>query len=417
MGNYDNAYLVGVCLDSRDMATKETSLQELGRMADTAGLQVVGSRIQKRSAIDKTYYAGKGFLHNVYDEMLELDAGVLIFDNELSPSQGRNIEREFELEVSDRTEVILNIFHNHAQTKEARLQVQLAELEYQLPRLKKLWSHLDREKGQASGSGGTSRGMGEKQIEIDKRQIRIEISKVKQELAKIQRQKETQRKMRDTVKKVCLVGYTNAGKSTLFNRLTDAGVLAQDKLFATLGTTTRKVEMERGHGIILSDTVGFIADLPHHLVASFRATLRDVQDADLLLHVVDSSDPDLPHYIEEVDKVLGQIEAQDIQQLMVFNKIDLCNKDTLAFITQARPTSMVISAKQGLHIDQLLEQIDKLLYQSLRHTLMIPHNHQKSAHALFELAEIETKEYTESGLIVTAIIHQNDLPKFKQFIV
>jgi GTP-binding protein HflX len=259
--------------------------------------------------------------------------------------------------------------------------------------------------------------MGEKQIEMDKRQIRIEIAKVKQELEKIQRQKETQRKMRDTVKKVCLVGYTNAGKSTLFNRLTDAGVLEQDKLFATLGTTTRKVEMERGHGIILSDTVGFIADLPHHLVASFRATLRDVQDADLLLHVVDSSDPDLPHYIEEVDKVLGQIDAQNIQQLMVFNKIDLCNKDTLAFITQTRPTSIAISARQGQHIDQLLEQIDKLLYQSLRHTLLIPHSQQKSAHTLFELAEIETREYTENGLKVTAIIHQNDLPKFKQFIV
>ncbi len=417
MNKENKAYLVGICQNPRNFAAAEMSLKELSRLADTSGMTVVGSRIQKRMKPDAAYYAGKGFLHNVVQEMGYLDAGVLIFDNELSPSQGRNIEAEFEIDVSDRTEVILNIFHNHAHTRESRLQVHLAQLQYQLPRLKKLWSHLDREKGQAAGTGSASRGMGEKQIEVDKRLIRLEIARVKEELDKIEKQKQTQRKNRESVKKVCLVGYTNAGKSTLFNRLTDAGVLEEDKLFATLDTTTRKVEMERGHGIILSDTVGFISDLPHHLVASFRATLKDVQDADLLLHVVDSSDPDLPHYIEEVDKVLGQIDAQNIQQLMVFNKIDLCNKDTLAFITKTRPTAIAVSAKEGRHIDALLEQIDKFLYQSLRHTLLIPHDQQKVAHALHELAEIETKEYTESGLKVTAIIHRGDLPTFEKFII
>jgi len=331
----NKAILVGVCLKPNEFDKKKASLDELARLADTAGLEVVGKFIQKRQKPDKTFYIGKGFLAEALNEVYDDAPGLVIFDNELSPGQGRNIEKEFVVDAIDRTEVILNIFHDHARTREAQLQVKLAELQYQLPRLKRLWSHLDREKGQAAGSGGTGRGMGEKQIEIDKRIIRREIAKVKAELKKVFLHRETQGKKREKVKKVCLVGYTNAGKSTLFNRLTDAGVLVEDKLFATLTTTTRKLTLAKGRDMILSDTVGFISDLPHHLVASFRATLKDVVDADLLLHLIDSSDELFPLYIDEVQKVLKQIEADDVPQLMVLNKADAADRIKMMFYLKA----------------------------------------------------------------------------------
>ncbi|MBT4333686.1 MAG: GTPase HflX [Candidatus Cloacimonetes bacterium] len=327
----NKAILVGVCLRPREYDKKVNSLDELERLADTAGVKVVGKFIQKRQKPDKAYYIGKGFLAEAIHETEDENPGLIIFDNELSPSQGRNTEKEFEMDAIDRTEVILNIFHDHARTRESKLQVKLAELQYQLPRLKRLWGHLDREKGQASGSGGASRGMGEKQIEIDKRLIRREIAKVKGELNKVFLHKETQSKQRESVKKVCLVGYTNAGKSTLFNRLTDAGVLVEDKLFATLSTTSRKLSLTKGRNMILSDTVGFISNLPHHLVASFRATLKDVVDADLLLHVIDSADELFPLYIDEVQEVLKQIDADEISQMIILNKSDEADITKLKF--------------------------------------------------------------------------------------
>lgn len=423
MGNMNKAVLIGVCLDNRIFDKYVASLDELERLADTAGVETVAKVIQKRQKVDKTFYAGKGFLADAVGLMEEHDAGLLIFDNELSPTQGRNIEKFFEIDVSDRTEVILDIFHDHAQTKEAKLQVKLAELQYQLPRLKKLWNHLDREGGGggaasssgSGGSGGATRGMGETQIEIDKRLVRDDIAKVKAALRRIELQKETQGKQRENIKKVCLVGYTNAGKSTLFNRLTDAGVLVEDKLFATLSTTNRKLEMEKGHGIILSDTVGFISDLPHHLVASFRATLGVIEDADLLLHTVDSSDEHLAHYTEEVEKVLEQIGAHEIPELMVFNKMDKADPIRLKFLTRSKEHSLAVSAKDGINTDVLLEKIDEMLFNSDRYELLIPHTDQKAASRLFELAEIESKEYVETGLKVTAVIHHNDLPLFEKF--
>lgn len=413
----NKAILIGVCLDSKGYDKKVSSLEELERLADTAGVEIVGKYIQKRRHVDKRTYAGKGFLADAVAELQEQGGGLIIFDNELSPTQGRNIEKVFEVEVSDRTEVILDIFHNHARTKEARLQVKLAELEYQLPRLKRLWGHLDREKGQASGSGGTSRGMGEKQIEIDKRLIKEDIAKVKKDLRKIEQQKQTQRKQRENIKKLCLVGYTNAGKSTLFNRLTDAGVLVEDKLFATLETTTRKLELEKGQGLILSDTVGFISNLPHHLVSSFRATLKDVEDADLLLHVIDSSDQMLIHYIAEVRKVLKKIGAEDIPQILVLNKADKADAVMMKFLLRAHENSLMVSARTGENIETLLQKIDDFLFSANRHHLLIPHSQQRIVNLLHELAVIEKKEYTEDGLMVTAIINSEDMREFERFVV
>ncbi len=419
MGNIldrNKAILVGVCLRPNEYDKKRTSLDELERLADTAGVDVVGKFIQKRQKPDKAFYAGKGFLSEAIIETQEENPGLIIFDNELSPSQGRNTEKEFEMDVIDRTEVILNIFHNHARTKEAQLQVKLAELQYQLPRLKRLWSHLDREKGQAAGSSGTGRGMGEKQIEIDKRIIRREIAKVKAELKKVFLHKETQSKQRENVKKVCLVGYTNAGKSTLFNRLTNAGVLVEDKLFATLSTTSRKLSLAKGRNMILSDTVGFISDLPHHLVASFRATLKDVVDADLLLHIVDSADELFPNYIDEVQKVLVQIKAENIPQMIILNKSDEADRIKLKFYLKAHEDSIFISAKKGDNIEELLQKVDDKLHNANKYVLLIPHTEQKVVNLLHKLAKIESTEYAEEGVQIFAIINQEDLHQFERFL-
>lgn len=413
----NKAILVGVCLHSKDYDKKLNSLDELARLADTAGVEIVGKFIQKRQKPDKAFYIGKGFLAETLSETNEENPGLIIFDNELSPSQGRNIEKEFEIDAIDRTEVILKIFHDHARTKEAQLQVKLAELQYQLPRLKRLWGHLDREKGQAAGSGGASRGMGEKQIEIDKRIIRREIAKVKAELKKVFLHKETQSKQRESVKKVCLVGYTNTGKSTLFNRLTDAGVLVEDKLFATLSSTSRKLSLSKGRNMILSDTVGFISDIPHHLVASFRATLKDVVDADLLLHVIDSADDLFPSYIEEVQKVLMQIKAENIPQMMVLNKSDEADLIKLKFYLKAHEDSISISAKKGENIEQLLQKVDDKLHSADKYVLLIPHTEQKAVNLLHKLGQVELTEYLEEGIQITAIINQEDIHEFERYIV
>jgi GTP-binding protein HflX len=303
------AFLVGACLDSRDFDKKNASLDELERLAETAEIEVLDKFIQNRKNINKALYVGKGFLEDIKAKMEFAGAEILIFDNELSPMQARNIKRDFGIDVLDRTEIILDIFHKHAKSKESKLEVKLAELKYQLPRLKKLWSHLDRERGASGSSSGASRGMGEKQIEVDRRIIKEDIRTVTHELEKIMTQKITQRKGRADAKKICLVGYTNAGKSSLFNKITGENVLVEDKLFATLDTTSRSLEMENGENVIISDTVGFISDLPHNLIASFRATLKDVMDADLLLHVIDISDDSCEEHIKSVNSVLKEINA------------------------------------------------------------------------------------------------------------
>ena len=276
------AFLAAIVRQSESQAEAEASLDELERLADTAGIMVLGRYTQKRNHPERSSYFGKGWLSQIAQRMHQAQADLLIVNEELSPIQGRNIEKHFGIRVIDRTEVILSIFHDHARTREARPHVRLAELKHQLPRLRKLWGHFDKERGSVRAKGGAaSRGMGEKQIEIDKRLIRQQIRRVTRSIETVTHQKETQRKQRVKTLKLCLVGYTNAGKSTLFNALTGAGVLVEDKLFATLDSTSRQLKLGTGQPLVISDTVGFISRLPHHLVASFRATLMEVQDADL----------------------------------------------------------------------------------------------------------------------------------------
>lgn len=416
----NQAILVSVCLPRENFEEKEKSLIELELLAKTAGLQTVAKKIQKRPKIDGATFVGKGFLAELKQLALDLGAGVIIFDNELSPTQGKNISQLLEIEVSDRTEIILNIFHHHAKTYEASLQVELAELKYQLPRLKKLWSHFAGGKA-AAGSGGqgggsASRGMGETQLEIDKRTIRNQVVALEKKLQAIMIQKDTQSKQRANLKRVCLVGYTNAGKSSIFNQITDAGVLVEDKLFATLGSTVRMIQLGRGKEVVLSDTVGFISQLPHHLVASFRATLKEVTEANLLLHTVDVSDSRFDFYITEVEKVLDSIGAKEIKTLLVFNKIDKLESSQLALLKNRFPEAIFISALTRLNIDALLAKVENELHNYATYQLFIPFADQKSAAELEKLAQIVSKSYEDQGTHFEAILNEEDVRFFKKFI-
>jgi len=345
-------------------------------------------------------------------------ATLLIFDNELSPTQSRNIAKNFKIDVTDRTEIILDIFHEHAKTKEAKLQVRLAELKYQLPRLKKLWCHLDRERGASGGSGGASRGMGEKQIEIDRRLIKDEIIKTSEFLEKVLQTKDTQRKLRKDIEKICIVGYTNAGKSTLFNKLTGADVLVADKLFATLDSTAKKLFLTPKKQVIISDTVGFISNLPHHLVASFKATLTDLVDADLLFHVVDVADERCEDYIKEVNNVIASVTDREIPSIIVFNKIDKLENERMkeTMFSEKYKKSIGVSAITGENMDKLLDKALNFLFSTVKCKLLIPHDEQKLIATIFAKHEIISKKYLQKGIKIEAVIEKEQLYLYEKYI-
>jgi GTPase len=414
----ESAFLAALGRQADKPEAIEASLEELERLADTAGISVLGKYYQRRNKPEKGTLFGKGWLEETKEKMLQSGAGLLIVNEELSPMQSRNIEKDFAIKVIDRTEVILSIFHNHAKTREAMLQVKLAELEYQLPRLRKLWGHFDKERGSMRSAGGAAtRGMGEKQIEIDRRMIKRNISSINKTLSSIIKQKITQRKQREKIKKICLVGYTNAGKSTLFNALTDAGVLVEDKLFATLDSTTRQLKMEIGGTIVISDTVGFISNLPHHLVASFKATLMEVEDADLLLQIVDCSDDRFEEYIEQVNSVLKEIGADQIRQLLVLNKIDRLEDSFISLMQKRFSDAVMISAEKKLNLEILKDRIDKVLFKAEAYKLSIPYSEAKLVSRLHDVAQIIKEEYTELGIELEVVLSSEDKYLFERYIV
>lgn len=412
------AFLAAIVRQGETDQESKASLDELERLADTAGIEILGRYTQKRNQPERGSYFGKGFLSELSQKMHQAQAEVLIVNEELSPIQGRNIEQNFSIRVIDRTEVILAIFHDHARTREARLQVKLAELQYQLPRLRRLWGHFDKERGSARSSGGTAtRGMGEKQIEIDKRLIRVQIRRIAKAINAIQHQKITQRKQRENTKKICLVGYTNAGKSTLFNLLTSAGVLVQDKLFATLDSTSRQLKLAAGHPVVITDTVGFISNLPHHLVASFRATLMEVMDADLLLHVIDAADERFEYYIGQVDEVLRQIGAQDIPQLLILNKRDLIDDTYQSLLKRRFPDAAFISSLNEGHRDSLLEAIEEKVLKTAVLKLLLPYDKGSLASLLHEIAEIRAEDFRPEGIYMEVTIPQDDIYQFQDYLL
>ena len=347
LGRQERAILAGVVLSDKEYL--DDPLDELRGLVKTAGLTVVGTILQKRRQIDIATYLGSGKVTELKDLAAAHEADVVVFDNDLGPAQTRNLERALELKVVDRTEVILDIFATHARTHEAHLQVELAQLEYAMPRLKRMWTHLSRYKG-----GIGVRGPGEKQLEEDRRIVAHRISELKNKLTKIQARKEREVASRSLAPTISLVGYTNAGKSTLMNALTDAGVLVEDKLFATLDTRTRKWKFKGGGHALLSDTVGFIRDLPHALVASFKATLEEARQADLLLHVVDASSEAAESQIQAVKAVLAELELEDHPTLLVLNKADRVPDQSYLDVLRAHHAeSVVVSAAKGSGLDQL----------------------------------------------------------------
>ena len=337
-------------------------LEELEGLATTAGTRVIGGLVQRREKPDARTFLGRGKVEELEILAHANAADVVIFDNDLSPGQTRNLERVLNTKVLDRTELILDIFATHARTYEARLAVELAQLEYSLPRLKRMWTHLSRMK-----LGVGMRGPGEKQLEVDRRLVERRIHDLRSELRGIEKRKERQVAARDDHMTVSLVGYTNAGKSTLMNRLTNAEVLVEDKLFATLDTRTRRWQLPHWGPVLLSDTVGFIRDLPHRLIASFKATLEDARQADLLLHVADVSNPAILDQITSVYNVLGELGIQEKDTLLVVNKVDqLDSVARMESVLHRYPNAVPISARTGAGMDHLAIVVSDALSQSFR---------------------------------------------------
>jgi GTPase len=356
LGRPERAVLVGVILPHSDV-TADDPLDELRGLAKTSGLMVVGSILQKRHQVDIATYIGSGKVDELKALVQAQEADVVVFDNDLGAAQTRNLERELNVKVVDRTEVILDIFATHARTHEAHLQVELAQLEYAMPRLKRMWTHLSRYKG-----GIGLRGPGEKQLEEDRRLVAHRIQELKAKLAKIQARKEREVASRGDLPTISLVGYTNAGKSTLMNALTEAGVLVEDKLFATLDTRTRRWRFQGGGYGLLSDTVGFIRDLPHTLVASFKATLEEARQADLLLHVVDGSNPEAERQIQAVKSVLAELGLENQPTLLVLNKADrVPDRSYLDVLKAHHADSVAISARRGEGLGQLESAVREAL--------------------------------------------------------
>ena len=359
----ERALVVAVLLpDSKN--DPSDPLAELRSLVATAGAEVVDQMVAKRRKVFPRLYVGTGKAEEIAARAEANDADIVIFDNDLSPAQIRDLEKIIQRKILDRSELILDIFAAHARTAESRLQVELAQLEYTYPRLRHMWSHLERiAGGAASAAGGIgTRGPGEKQIEVDRRLVQKRVSALKREIAAIDKRKVRQVSERDRVPSVCLVGYTNAGKSTAMHLLTGADVYIADQLFATLDTRTRKWDLGEGNEVLLSDTVGFVRDLPHNLVASFRATLEEAIWADLLIHVADASNERVIHQIDSVDEVLEGLDCQG-PRLLVLNKVDQIVDPTIrAVLAKRYPDAVFLSALTGEGAAELMESVtDRLL--------------------------------------------------------
>ncbi|WP_294570350.1 GTPase HflX [uncultured Arthrobacter sp.] len=391
----------------------ENSLQELAALAETAGSEVLDGMVQRRLKPDPATFLGSGKAQELKDVVAAVGADTVIVDSELSPSQRRGLEDIVKVKVIDRTALILDIFAQHAQSREGKAQVELAQLEYLLPRLRGWGESMSRQAGGQVGSAGAgmgSRGPGETKIELDRRKIRTRMAKLRREIAGMKPARETKRsnRRRNQVPSVAIAGYTNAGKSSLLNRLTDAGVLVENALFATLDPTVRRAETTDGLGYTLVDTVGFVRSLPTQLVEAFRSTLEEVADADLILHVVDGSHPDPEGQIAAVRTVLAEVDARKIPEIIVLNKADAADPFVLERLRQREPRHVVVSARTGQGIDELRMQISTSIPRpGVRMSLLVPYDHGEIISRLHEEdAEILSLDHAEEGTVLEVMVRE-----------
>jgi GTP-binding protein HflX len=393
------ALLVGMVRDGSRVAEGERSLAELELLTDTAGSEPVESVLVRRDRPDPATFIGKGKLSELVAESQMLDIDVVVFDNELSPAQQRNLHQAFQCDVVDRVALILDIFAQHAHTHEGRLQVELAQHRYRLPRLRGKGIELSR-----LGAGIGTRGPGETKLETDRRRILERVSKIERDLKDAGRSRDTRAKSRKRsgLPVAAIVGYTNAGKSTLFNRLTEADVLVEDRLFATLGSTVRRLDLPDGHRALMSDTVGFVRRLPHELVEAFRSTLDEAADADLLVHVVDASDPDPDGQITAVREVLTEIDAADVPEILVFNKIDIAEPAVVQRLLTVYDGSVATSALIGQNMEDvtaaIVEGLDAVTTTA---NLLIPYDRGDLVASLHETGDVLEERHAEDGTEIT----------------
>ena len=410
----ERAILVGID-ESNQNGPLDERLEELALLADTAGCDAVSTMTQARAKPDPKTCIGKGKVDELKDAIAEHEADVVILDRDLSPAQQRNLEAALERTVIDRTQLILDIFARRAKTHLARWEVELAQLQYELPRFRRRWTHLSRMEG---GTAIGTRGPGETQLEVDRRRARERIHLLQERLRKAEQQKAVAAGQREQIFTVALVGYTNVGKSTLMKALSGADVLVENRLFATLDATTRRLELD-GDPLLLTDTVGFIRDLPHTLVASFHATLAEVTQADLLLHVVDLSSPQLEDQMFAVDAVLEEIGASERPVLQVFNKADALAPDLDAeSICERFGGGVIISAVTGQGVEELEQRLIAAIREEHREVvLQIPYVDGRTPAYLEEHAKVLDREYGEHGVRITALLTDADAGRLKEYVV
>lgn len=399
------AFLVGVKRDDQTQEQVESLLAELRELVENIGFKVAGSEIVFLREPNPHYLIGSGKFLEIRKKARNINVDCIVIDDAISPAQQRNWERDTEKCVIDRQEVILEIFASRASTKEARLQVELARLEYSLPRLKRAWTHLSRQRG-----GVNLRGSGESQLESDKRKINERISRLKVDLAQVSKNRGTQRKKRErsSLPTIAIVGYTNAGKSSLLNKLSQSDILVEDKLFATLDPTTREYTLPSKATILLTDTVGFVRKLPHSFVEAFKSTLEEAVLADMLLMVVDSSNPDALEHIETVKSVLSELGAVDKKMLVLLNKIDLAKDDILLHqLKIAYPDSIEASVKNGVGLDMLVKKFEDFAVENANlYDFLLPHSAYSFLNSLQKIGAVREKFYIDEGIFVRAYVPQ-----------
>lgn len=419
----ERALLVRFYFDTRDQEESASLLIELGELVSTLGIEVVESVLSKPREMQKKFLCGTGKAAEIVALAKAHECDVIVFDNNFAPSQQREWEKLADLCVIDREEVILDIFGKRAQSREARLQVELAKMQYALPRLARMWGHLDREGGGGGSSGGGSaeRGMGEKQIEVDRRLAHLSIDRCKRELETVRKQRRTQRKEREKLgtPHASIVGYTNAGKSTMLNQISGSDVMAKDMLFATLDTTTRRIDLPDGQPLLVTDTVGFVRNLPHRLVEAFKATLEESVLSDFLIHVLDATAPEIEKFQSTTLSVLEELGAVDKPIITVLNKIDkVTDPETHAFLDRVFPDAIRASAVTGEGIDQILKACSSVLADRVsRQHFRIPQKRGDILNLLHSDAKVLSTEYEQNEIIVSAVVPANIAGKLEEFLI